>query len=85
MSSSLQRYGQSPSRLLCQWDSPGKNTGVGRHGPPPGDLPDPGIEAMSPTLAGGFFTTGVTREAHVSYAFAQTIQGTAPRVVIENK
>ena len=20
-----------PSRLLCPWDSPGKNTGVGRH------------------------------------------------------
>jgi len=25
--------------------------------PPLGDLPDPGIEAASPTLAGGFFTT----------------------------
>ena len=25
--------------------------------PPPGDLPDPGIEPTSPTLAGGFFTT----------------------------
>ena len=25
--------------------------------PPPGDLPDPGIEPASPTLAGGFFTT----------------------------
>ena len=25
--------------------------------PPPGDLPDPGIEPMSPALAGGFFTT----------------------------
>ena len=24
--------------------------------PSPGDLPDPGIEPMSPTLAGGFFT-----------------------------
>ena len=26
--------------------------------PSPGDLPDPGIEPMSPVLAGGFFTTG---------------------------
>ena len=26
----------------------------------PGDLPDPGIEPASPTLAGGFFTTSVT-------------------------
>ena len=25
--------------------------------PPPGDLPDPGIKPVSPTLAGGFFTT----------------------------
>ena len=25
--------------------------------PPPGDLPDPGIEPKSPGLAGGFFTT----------------------------
>ena len=25
--------------------------------PSPGDLPDPGIELMSPILAGGFFTT----------------------------
>ena len=31
--------------------------------PPPGDLPDPGIEPMSltsPALAGGFFTTCAT-------------------------
>ena len=25
--------------------------------PPPGNLPDPGIEPTSPALAGGFFTT----------------------------
>ena len=25
--------------------------------PSPGDLPDPGIESMSPALAGDFFTT----------------------------
>ena len=31
--------------------------------PPPGDLPDPGIEPMSlmlPAMAGGFFTTSTT-------------------------
>ena len=36
--------------------------------PPPGDLPDPGIKPMSltsPALAGGFFTTNTTWEAHV--------------------
>jgi len=45
------------SRLLC---------------PPPGDLPDPGIELtslMSPGLAGRFFTTRATWEAH------ETVQG----------
>ena len=35
-------------RLLCPWDFPGKNTGVGLPFPSPGDLPDPGIEPMSP-------------------------------------
>ena len=28
--------------------------------PPSGDLPDPGMEPASPTLAGGFFTTSAT-------------------------
>ena len=37
--------------------------------PPPGDLPNPGIESTSPTspaLAGGFFTTSATWEAPVT-------------------
>ena len=36
--------------------------------PPPGDLPNPGIEPrslMSPALAGGFFTTSATWEAPI--------------------
>ena len=35
--------------------------------PSPGDLPDPGIKhvsLMSPALAGGFFTTSASWEAH---------------------
>ena len=35
--------------------------------PPPGDLPDPGIEPVSPVspaFAGRFFTTSATWEAH---------------------
>ena len=31
MSSSLWPHGLQPTRLLCPWDSPGKNTGVGCH------------------------------------------------------
>ena len=31
MSNSVQLYGLWLTRLLCPWDSPGKNTGVGCH------------------------------------------------------
>ena len=31
LSDSLQPYGLQPSRFLCPWDSPGKNTGVSCH------------------------------------------------------
>ena len=31
VSDSLRPHGLEPSRLLCPWDSPGKNTGVGCH------------------------------------------------------
>ena len=41
----LRPRGLKPPRLLCPWDSPGKNTGVGCH-----FLPDPGTEPGSPTL-----------------------------------
>ena len=42
--------------------------------PPPGDLPDPGIQPTSlasPALAGGFLTTSVTWE-HVCRLYADT-------------
>ena len=39
-----------PARLLCPWDSPGKNTGVDWHILLQGNLPDPGIKAGSPAL-----------------------------------
>ena len=31
----------------------------------PGDLPNRGIEPVSPTLTGGFLTTSTTQEAHI--------------------
>ena len=43
-----------------------KNTEVGYHFPSPKDLPNPGIEPVSPVslaLASGFFTSSVTWEA----------------------
>ena len=42
----LQPYGLYPARVFCPQDSPGKNTGVTSHDPPPGDLPDPGVEPV---------------------------------------
>ena len=42
--------------LLCPWNFPGKNTGVGCHFLLPGDLPNPGTEPVSPAPAGGLFT-----------------------------
>ena len=45
MPNSLQPHGLPPTRLLCLWDFPGKNAGVGCH-----FLPDPGIEPGSPAL-----------------------------------
>ena len=61
VSDSLQSHGLEPTRLLCPWGFPGKNTGVGCHFlPSPGHHPNPEIEPKFlafPELAGGFFTT----------------------------
>ena len=52
----LRPHGLGPARLLCPWNSPGKNTGVGSHflllqgRSPSGDLADPGIGPGSPLL-----------------------------------
>ena len=50
--------------------------------PPPGDLPNPGIEPMSLTsgaLAGRFFTTSTTREAPVQETGLQFLGQEDPR------
>ena len=59
------------------WDIPGIFMGYSRQEfwsglpfPPPGNLPDPGIEPMSPAapaLAGGFFTTEPTGKQQCLY------------------
>ena len=59
MSNSLLPNGLQPSRLLCPWDFPGRNTGVGYHSLLQGIFHTPGIEPkfpMSSALAGRFFT-----------------------------
>ena len=46
-----------PAMLLCPWDFPDKDTGVDCHFLLEGNLPNPGIEPVSPALADGFFTS----------------------------
>ena len=43
----------------------GKNTGVHCQSFPPGDLPNPGIEAASPALAGKFFTPEMSMSTYL--------------------
>ena len=40
--------GLEPARLLCLWNSPGQNTGVGSRSLLQGDLPNPGIKSGLP-------------------------------------
>ena len=49
----LQPYELWPSRLLCLWEFPGQNTGMGS----PGESSWSRDRTWSPTLTGGFFTT----------------------------
>ena len=63
MSKALQPHGLQPTRLLCPWNF----SWSGLLCPPPGDLPDSGIAPVFlifPALAGGFFATSATWEAH---------------------
>ena len=55
MSNSLQSHGLQPARLLCPWESPGKNTGVGCHALLQGISP---TEGLNPCLlhCSRFFT-----------------------------
>ena len=55
----LQPHGLWPARLLCPWDFPRKNTAAGCHVLLQRIFLTL-IEASSPSLAGGFFTTSAT-------------------------
>ena len=47
---SLQSYGLYPARPLCPWGLSRQEYWSGLPCPPPGDLPNPGMESRSPTL-----------------------------------
>ena len=61
-SDSWRTHGLYPTRLLCPWDSPGKNTGVGCHFQLQRIFPTQGFEPASlvpPALEGVFFTNAL--------------------------
>ena len=61
----LRPYGLYPAKLLCPWDFPGKNTGVGCHFLLQGIFLTRGSSlCLSPAFAGRFFNTNDTVEAH---------------------
>ena len=64
-SNSLRTHGLQPARLLCPWDSPGKNTGVGCHFLLLGIFPTQELNSLSyvSCIGSGFFTTSGTWEA----------------------
>ena len=63
VSDSVWPYGLQPARLLCPWDSPGKNTGVGCHAFLQGIFPTkashPCLSCL-PASAGRFCTMSTT-------------------------
>ena len=61
MSDSLWPRGLQPTRLLCPWGFFRQEYWSGLPCPPPGDLPNPGIEHMFPALWERFFTIWATR------------------------
>ena len=61
VSDSFRPHGLSPTRLLCLWDSLGRNAS-GLPFPFPGDRPNPGIQTWVSCIAGRFFTIWATRE-----------------------
>ena len=50
LSNSLPQHGLDLTRLLCSWNSPDKNIGVGSHFFYPEDLPNPGIKPQTSAL-----------------------------------
>ena len=59
----------SPPGSSVHGDSPGKNTGIGSYSsrpcPPPGDLPDPGIEPGSPALQANSLPAELPMKLHI--------------------
>ena len=77
VSSSLRPRGLQPTRFLCPWDSPGKNTGVGCRALLQGIFP---TEGLNPRLLRflnrqeGSTPRAPPREGHSQYSTEQSLQ-----------
>ena len=70
----LQRHGLQSARLLCPWDSSGKNTWVGCHLLLRGSFLTQETPA-SPALAGGFFTIAPPGNSFRCVFFSNVLSG----------
>ena len=65
---SLQPHGLQSTRVLCPWDFPGKDTGVGCHFLLQGIFPTQGSNQVS-CIAGRFFTVWGIKDVNFSRVF----------------
>ena len=65
----LRPYGPQPARLLCPWDSPGKNTGVGCHAFLQWIFSTQGLNLSLQHRQAAFFTTSATWETPALYSY----------------
>ena len=66
MSDYLRPHGLQSTRLLCQWNSPGKNTGLGSHYLLQGIFPTQVSKTQVFCIVGRFFTLWTTRKEFLS-------------------
>ena len=71
VSNSLQPHGLYPARLLCPWNSLGKNTGVGSHSLLQGIVPC-GIEPKSPASQANSLPSEPPRKPGEQFSFCLT-------------
>ena len=62
--------GLQPTRLLCLWDFPGKNTRVCGRSLLQWNLPDPGMEPVSPALQVGSLTLSHQGSLYALFLFS---------------
>ena len=60
-------HGLQPTRLLCPWNSSSQNPGVSC--PPPGDVPDPGIEPRFPVLQADSLPAELPGKSYTTLAY----------------